>query len=72
MQSAETLVQGGSVMLDNTDRRIQEVAQDLRVTLRKLEQTGENLNRTVERIADQPSQLIFSEPPRPRKVEPES
>jgi phospholipid/cholesterol/gamma-HCH transport system substrate-binding protein len=72
MQQAETLVSSGSALLTNTDRRIEQVALNLVGTLRMLEQSGENLNRTVERIADQPSQLIFSEPPRQRKIEPES
>jgi hypothetical protein len=39
--------------------------------MQNLERTSENLNRISEILADQPSQLLFGEPPLPREVEPE-
>ena len=36
-----------------------------------LEKASANLNRLLDRISDQPSQLLFGEPPPPREVEPD-
>ena len=41
------------------------------IVAQNLEIASENLNQIMELLADQPSQLIFGEPPAPRKVEPE-
>jgi len=43
----------------------------LAITAQNLEKASVNLNRLLELIADQPSQLLFGEPPPPRRVEPD-
>jgi len=41
----------------------------LNLAVQHYEKAGKNLNRFLERIADQPSQLIFSEPPEKAAIE---
>ena len=42
----------------------------LLVAAQNLEKTTENLNRLLENVSDQPSRLLFGEPPPPRKLPP--
>jgi phospholipid/cholesterol/gamma-HCH transport system substrate-binding protein len=44
----------------------------LLIVAQNLEKTSQNLNRLIELVADQPSQLIFGGAPVPRKVAPEA
>jgi len=39
------------------------------VVARNLEKASENLERLIDLLADQPSQLMFGQPPAPRQVE---
>lgn len=61
MQSARTLLQ-------DTDGRLSSVQYHLVETLGNLNQATIALNRFLDLIADQPSQLLFGEPPPPRRV----
>ncbi len=61
MQSARTLMQ-------DTDGRLSSVQYHLVETLGNLNQATIALNRFLDLIADQPSQLLFGEPPPPRRV----
>ncbi len=61
MQSARTLLQ-------DTDGRLSSVQYHLVETLSNLNQATIALNRFLDLIADQPSQLLFGKPPPPRRV----
>jgi phospholipid/cholesterol/gamma-HCH transport system substrate-binding protein len=39
------------------------------IVAHNLEKASENLNQIMDTLADQPSQLLFGEPPVPRNVE---
>jgi phospholipid/cholesterol/gamma-HCH transport system substrate-binding protein len=70
MENAGALVDSGNALVRNTDEGLQQVIRQLLVALRKLETAVETLNRAADRIAGQPSQLLFSQPPPPRHLEP--
>ena len=61
------LVSQGNALLKHTDSEISQLTRHLRMTLVNLERASENLDRTLEIISDQPSQLIFGEPPPPKR-----
>lgn len=69
VEKANTLLEKGHSLVDGTDDSLSNLKQYLLVIARNLEQASENINRLTETIADQPSQLIFGEPPVPKKVE---
>lgn len=69
MQKAGTLFDEGTDLVKHTDDGIKRVLLHLLVTLQTLDTASQNLNRTIELIADQPSQLIFGRPPPPRAVD---
>ena len=71
MVNANLLLAKGTSLAGETDATFSHLRQHLLVTMQNLERTSENLNRLSEILADQPSQLLFGEPPLPRKVEPE-
>lgn len=60
MDSIEEAGQSINTLIDSADSN-----------LNGLEKASQNLNRLLELLADQPSQLLFGEPPPPRKVEPD-
>jgi phospholipid/cholesterol/gamma-HCH transport system substrate-binding protein len=68
-EKANTLLEKGHSLVDGTDDLLSNLRQYLLDISRNLEQASENINRITETIADQPSQLIFGEPPVPREVE---
>jgi phospholipid/cholesterol/gamma-HCH transport system substrate-binding protein len=59
----------GTSLVSGTDRSLSYLQQNLTEIARNLEQATENLNRISQIVADQPSQLLFGEPPAPRKIE---
>lgn len=68
---ANLFLDKGSTLVDGTDDVLLDLRRHLLVTAENLENASVNLDRLVELVADQPSQLLFAEPPRPRKVEQE-
>jgi phospholipid/cholesterol/gamma-HCH transport system substrate-binding protein len=72
LNNANIFLEKGSSLVSNTDDSISNLVDHLLTVARDLEKAGDNLNRIVELVADQPSQLIFGEPPAPRAVEKES
>jgi len=72
MENANVAFEKGIVLVDNTDTTLLSLKQHLLVAAQNLEKTSENLNRLSEVLAEQPSQIIFGEPPPRREVEPEA
>ena len=71
MKNASQLVGKGAVLIKNTDSSINKLMLHLVVALQNIEKASENLSKSLEVIADQPSQLLFGEPLPSRKVEAE-
>ena len=39
------------------------------IIAQNLEKASDNLNRLIESVSDHPSQFVFGEPPKPKKVD---
>jgi phospholipid/cholesterol/gamma-HCH transport system substrate-binding protein len=68
VEHTDQMIGTGNRLIVNTDQRMARIQQQLTSTLESLETVGVNLNRLIEDLADQPSRLIFSEPPPPRNA----
>lgn len=69
MENANTLLEKGTSLVGGADNLHSQLGRRLLVIARNLEQASDNLNRLIEAIAEQPSQLVLGQPPPPRKVE---
>lgn len=69
MEGAGILLGEGTKLVQKTDRNMENIQEQLSVTLQNLEQASRQLNRSMERIADQPSLLIFSKPLPERNIQ---
>lgn len=69
MKNASQLVEEGAVLIKNTDSGINKLMLHLVVALQNIEKASENLSKSLEVVADQPSQLLFGEPLPSRRVE---
>jgi phospholipid/cholesterol/gamma-HCH transport system substrate-binding protein len=69
MKKANILLDEGTSLVSGTDASISELMQHLVVVTQNMESASENLNQLMELLADQPSQLLFGEPPIPRSVD---
>jgi len=66
-----TLLEKGADFISRTDDAAIQLKRRLYVSAQNLERVTDHLNQFMELIADQPSQLIFGEPPAARLVAPE-
>jgi phospholipid/cholesterol/gamma-HCH transport system substrate-binding protein len=71
MHQANDLLKMGSSLVSGTDESISNLMHRLLIVAHNLEKASINLNQIMETLADQPSQLLFGDPPVPRKVETE-
>ncbi len=69
METANAFLEKGTLLVGTTDDTVSRLRQNLLVTSQNLEEASENLNQIIEILADQPSQLLFGEPPPPRKID---
>jgi phospholipid/cholesterol/gamma-HCH transport system substrate-binding protein len=69
LENASTFFGKGSSLVVKVDDSYSYIERQLLVIAQNLEKASENLDRLTELLADQPSQLIFGEPPEPRKLE---
>ena len=69
MEKANLLLEKGTSLVSGTDDSLSYFRRHLLVIAQNLEKTSENINRLTELIADHPSNLMFGEPPSPRKLE---
>jgi phospholipid/cholesterol/gamma-HCH transport system substrate-binding protein len=67
MLRANVFLEKASSLAGGTQDALSEMRGDLLSTARNLEQASENLNRVMEIIAEQPSQMLFGQPPPPRE-----
>lgn len=69
LENASGFFGKGSVLVGKVDDSYTYLERQLLIIAQNLEKASENLDRLTELLADQPSQLIFGEPPEPRKLE---
>jgi phospholipid/cholesterol/gamma-HCH transport system substrate-binding protein len=68
---ANLFLDKGSSLVAGAEGMVFDLRGYLLVTAQNLEKASVNLDRLIEIVADQPSQLLFAEPPPPRKGETE-
>jgi len=68
---ADRMFTSGSRLIDETDRRLGRMHQQMSSSLRHMESVTSNLNRLIEKLVNQPSQLLFSDPPAPKPLKKE-
>jgi phospholipid/cholesterol/gamma-HCH transport system substrate-binding protein len=69
---ANLFLDKGSSLVSGAEGMVFDLRGHLLVTAQNLEKASMNLDRLLEIVADQPSQLLFAEPPPPRKGETEA
>ena len=70
MKHADILMGDGSQLIKNADAQLSILQRQLFITLQNLEKASYNMNRLLDLISDQPSQIIFGNPPSEKNVEP--
>lgn len=69
VQNANAFMEKASSLAGGTEDTLSQMRGHLVTTVRNLERASDTLNRVLETIAEQPSQILFGEPPPERKVE---
>ena len=69
MENVNTFLEKGTGLVDGTEEYFFELNNSLLSISRNLEDASNNLNLGLEMVADQPSQLLFGQPPSSRKDE---
>jgi phospholipid/cholesterol/gamma-HCH transport system substrate-binding protein len=70
MNNANIFLEKATSLIRGTDGSISQLMHHLLIVAQNMEKASENLNHLMELLADQPSQLIFGQPPVPRNIEP--
>lgn len=71
IEKASLFLEKGSSLVSGTDVSLSQLKRNLLVVTQNLERASENLNRLIGLLADQPSQLVFGQPPIARELESE-
>jgi len=69
LENASGFFGKGSLLVGKVEDSYTYLERQLLIIAQNLEKASENLDRLTELLADQPSQLIFGEPPEPRNLE---
>lgn len=59
-QQVKRAMETAAILLENTDRKVDTMERHIVVTLERIEQAGDTLNRFLDRVAVEPSRIIFS------------
>jgi len=68
LENAGEMIESGAVLINDTNRHMTQFHQQLNTSLRHLESVSSNLNRLIEQLISQPSQLLYSPPAPPAKA----
>ena len=68
-KNANILMEKGADMMVGTDESIRLLRQQLMVAGQNIETASESLNKLMEIVSSQPSQLLFGEPPKAKKID---
>ena len=71
-KTSDSAMKSGERLMRNTEARFSVLQRRLMSTVRNFERATSKLNGLIDAVADQPSQVIFSRPPRERDVEREN
>jgi phospholipid/cholesterol/gamma-HCH transport system substrate-binding protein len=63
VDNAGNLIQKGAILVEKTDYSLSSVQKQILATMQSIEKTSETLNRSIELISDQPSMLLYGNPP---------
>ncbi len=63
VDNAGNLVQKGTLLVEKTDYNLSSLQKQTLATMQSIEKTSETLNRSIELISDQPSMLLYGNPP---------
>jgi phospholipid/cholesterol/gamma-HCH transport system substrate-binding protein len=63
VNDAGNLIQKGSFLFEKTDNNLSSLQKQILATMQSIEKTSETLNRSIELISDQPSMLLYGNPP---------
>lgn len=66
-ENANVLLERGATLVERSDHSLYALRRELLVSAQNLEQATDNLNRFMEILSDQPTQLFLGEPPKPRQ-----
>lgn len=69
MENANVLLKKGNFLTENTGDSLSLLKGHFLIIAQNLEKASENLNRLIESVSDHPSQFMFGEPPKPKKVD---
>jgi phospholipid/cholesterol/gamma-HCH transport system substrate-binding protein len=72
LKNVNIAIEKTASLTTGADETFSHMRQNLLVTAQNLERASENLNRFLETLAEQPSQLVFGDPPPRRVMETES
>ena len=72
LENINRVIERSASLTTGADETFSRLRQNLLVSAQNLERASENLNRFMEVLADQPSQLLFGEPPPRREMDPDS
>jgi phospholipid/cholesterol/gamma-HCH transport system substrate-binding protein len=72
MENANVLLERGTSLVSGTDDTLSYLKKHLIATGQNLEKASEKLDRVIELLSQQPSQLLFGDAPAPRPVEPDT
>jgi phospholipid/cholesterol/gamma-HCH transport system substrate-binding protein len=72
LKNVNIAIEKTASLTTGADETFSHMRQNLLVTAQNLERASENLNRFLEILAEQPSQLVFGEPPPRREMETKS
>ena len=70
VENANKFFSQGTHFIQGGDEQLENLNHQLTLVLQNFEIASESLNRLIEIIATQPSQLLFGQPPPSRKIEP--
>ncbi len=71
METATVFLEKGTSLVSGTDKSQAQLRRHMLIVAQNLEKASENLQRLIDLLADQPSQLVFGQPPEPRRIDPE-
>ncbi len=69
MENANALLKKGNFLSEKTGDSLSLLKGHFLVIAQNLEKASENLNRLIESVSERPSQFMFGEPPKPKKVD---
>jgi phospholipid/cholesterol/gamma-HCH transport system substrate-binding protein len=68
-EKSNAMIQNGNGLIQDSRFHLSNIDREILKALKNLETTSKNMNRLIQQVNDQPSVLLFSEPPAQKSVE---